>query len=103
MLNMCGELEPQRDSGGAGLPGAAMERLSTGAPCVASATLCYLATGEAPEAAALIATEGLLFLCRARIGAPKAGGPKASAPSRHASASVSRAESMTDRTSPPGW
>ena len=39
---MCGELEPRSGSEGAGLPGAATERLSTGAPCVASATFCYL-------------------------------------------------------------
>ena len=46
---MCGELKPRSGSEGAGLPGAAPERLSTVAAkawlCVASATFCYLGGG----------------------------------------------------------
>ena len=44
--HVCGELKPRSGSEGAGLPGAAAERLSTVAAkawlCVASATFCYL-------------------------------------------------------------
>ena len=46
---MCEELKPRSGSEGAGLPGAAPERLSTVAAkawlCVASATFCYLGGG----------------------------------------------------------
>ena len=44
---MCGAFKPRSGPEGAGLPGAATERLSTGAAawlCVAPATFCYQTT-----------------------------------------------------------